>query len=717
MSTSHEAQRLLHEIYGYTAFRPGQQQVIDSIVNGHDTMAIMPTGGGKSICYQIPALLLPGVTLVVSPLISLMKDQVDALGRVGIPATYLNSTLSTEENNERVRKASQGKYQLIYVAPERLDSSIFRSLLHSLTVSFIAVDEAHCVSQWGHDFRPSYRMIAPLITQLSPRPIVAAFTATATAEVISDMKEALELRDPNTYFTSFARENLSLSVLRGVNKRNYIKRYLQTNPDDAGIIYTATRREADQLTQYLQQAGVQAGTYHAGLRDDQRKEAQERFLFDDTRIIVATNAFGMGIDKSNVRFVIHHNMPKNMESYYQEAGRAGRDGEPSECILLFESKDVQLQKYLLEQSDLTQERKAMEYQKLQAMMDYCYTQQCLTSSILNYFGETLVAPCGTCSNCTDTTEKSDITLEAQKIFSCIKRMRERFGISMIAKVLVGSKSKRIYQLQLEQLPTYGVMKDQGAKEVEDLIKFLIAERYLGLTDDQYPVVFLREQAVQTLLGNEKVYHKTTRVMSKIVSDNALFQELRQVRKQLAQDEGVPPYVIFNDASLREMSIRLPQTEEEMLLIKGVGTEKWKRYGLLFIEAIQTFLQHHPDFITTLDPIPVETQLLTPQTKENDNKEASHLLTLAQFQQGASITAIANERQLKERTVEAHLLRSAQEGFEINWDRLIPEQHEALILAAYNQLQEVKLKPIKENLPSTIEYGTIKAVLIKNGIWK
>jgi ATP-dependent DNA helicase RecQ len=621
-----QAQQILKQYYGYSSFREGQKGIIESILQGNDVLGIMPTGGGKSICYQIPALLLPGTTLVISPLISLMKDQIDTLDSMGIPATFINSSLTYPEVEKRIQKAGRGLYKLLYIAPERLEMERFMLLLQKLTISMVAIDEAHCISQWGHDFRPSYRSIATLLRQLPTRPIVAAFTATATPEVIDDIVHSLSLQNTNVFRNGFDRANLTYTVTRVADKKAYMQQWITERHKEAGIIYAATRKEVDAIYEYLRKSGVSVGKYHAGLSDTERNAAQEKFLFDDVRVMVASNAFGMGIDKSNVRYVLHYNMPRNMEAYYQEAGRAGRDSEPSECVLLFSPQDIMIQKFLIEQSMLPPERKANESKKLQAMIDYCHTPRCLRSYILQYFGEkNTPETCENCSQCNDIRERVNATTEAQQIFSCILRMRERYGVTLVANVLKGSKLKKLIELGFEQLPTYGLLAHQSDKMIIARINALIAEGYLAITEGQYPVVKLQTKAAAVLKGTEEVWLKPEENISSVSSkksgsrttgragstsrsnrqytgesygafidgaeemaDEALFERLRALRKDLAAKDRVPPYVIFPDSVLRELSQVCPTTEQAMLRIKGIGEAKFKRYGAVFMKVLQDY---------------------------------------------------------------------------------------------------------------------------------
>lgn len=695
-----QARKLLKQYFGYDEFRPGQAKIIESLLKRSDTVAIMPTGAGKSLCFQIPALLLPGVAFVISPLISLMKDQVDGLVSQGIPATFINSSLSGGEVNFRLQQLREEKYKLVYMAPERLTADGFQSVLRQLRVNLVAVDEAHCLSQWGHDFRPSYRNIKGFIDQLSVRPVIGAFTATATPEVKTDIMALLDLQRPEVYISGFDRPNLSFGVLRGENKHKFILEYVKANQNQAGIIYAATRKEVDGIYELLKLKGYAAGRYHAGLNDAERMQEQERFLYDDTRIMVATNAFGMGIDKSNVRYVLHHNMPRNMEAYYQEAGRSGRDGEPGECILLYGAQDPLLQKFLIDKSVEDFERKQHELRKLQAMVDYCHTPECQRAYILRYFGENAVSgDCGNCMNCNSGTERVDITVDAQKVFSCIYRMKERFGIAMVADVLKGSKNRKLLQLGLDGLSTYGLFAGRTLIDIKTLIQRLIATQYLYLTDSEYPVVKLADPAFPVMKNQATVWQKIF-VQREKAADNTLFEALRQLRKSIAEREQVPPYVVFADSTLKEMSERLPGTEAELRQVKGVGEQKLKRYGEEFLAAIRPF--RPADAVTAPAP-----------KKAESDKTPSHLLTLSLFQQGRTLEEIAEERQLTVVTVQNHLVRAGQEGHAIEWDRLIPPQYEQMILAAAQTVGTAALRPIKEALPEEVDYAAIRAVLCKH----
>ncbi|WP_088293687.1 DNA helicase RecQ [Bacillus mycoides] len=698
-----KAQELLASYFGYSSFRRGQDETIKNVLDGKDTVCIMPTGGGKSICYQIPALVFEGTTLVISPLISLMKDQVDTLVQNGISATYINSSISITEANQRIQLAKQGHYKLLYVAPERLDSMEFVDQLIDMKIPMIAIDEAHCISQWGHDFRPSYLHIHRILDYLPEKPLVLALTATATPQVREDICNTLGINQENTIMTTFERENLSFSVIKGQDRNAYLADYIRQNQKESGIIYAATRKVVDQLYEDLGKAGVSVSKYHAGMSDHDRNEQQELFLRDEISVMVATSAFGMGIDKSNIRYVIHYQLPKNMESYYQEAGRAGRDGLDSECILLYSSQDVQVQRFLIDQST-GESRFSNELEKLQNMTDYCHTEQCLQSFILQYFGEEPKEDCGRCGNCTDDRESIDVTRESQMVLSCMIRTNQRFGKQMIAQVLTGSKNKKVIEFNFHTLPTYGLLSNRSVKEVSEFIEFLISDELIAVEHGTYPTLKVTEKGKEVLLGKENVLRKERVETRQIVQDHPLFEVLREVRKEIAQGEGVPPFVIFSDQTLKDMCAKMPQSDSELLTVKGIGEHKLVKYGSNFLQAVQHFIEDNPNYAET-----IKTEVVSESKKSGKASANSHLETYEMYKQGIDLDEIAKERSLSRQTIENHLIRCFEDGMEVDWNSFVPAEYESLIETAV-QNAEGGLKSIKDQLPNEVSYFMIRAYL-------
>ena len=573
-----KAMEVLEKYFGYNSFREGQSEIISNILRGRDSLCIMPTGGGKSICYQIPALIFNGITLVISPLISLMKDQVDSINDIGIKAEYINSTQSLDEIKEILKRCYDGEVKLLYIAPERLESEYFNKMLRKLWISQVAVDEAHCVSMWGHDFRKSYRYIAPFIKSLNVRPVVTAFTATATTEVRKDILNLLELINPYAYLGSFNRENLSICVHKEEDKAEFVKDYIRNHEEFSGIVYCATRKEVDALYYYLNERGIEVVKYHGGLKDDEKNYYQEEFLKDNFNVMIATNAFGMGIDKSNVRYIIHFTLCKNLENYYQEIGRGGRDGEKTECHLLYNREDIRTLEYLI-YTTVGNTRKEIEIKKLQSMVDFCESDKCYRSFILNYFGDKDAKPyCNNCSNCLNNEELRDFTIEAQMILSCVYRTREQYGISVLVDILRGFKGPKIIQNNLDKLTTYGIMKEYSSKFIRDLIKTLLDLGYVNLKDGTYSMLKLNPKSIRILKSQEKVICKLSEDIEEKIENKDLFNKLKLWRKEKANILGIKPYIIFSDSTLIELANKVPKDKEQLLRIRGMGEKKFEKYG-------------------------------------------------------------------------------------------------------------------------------------------
>ena len=605
-----ELESLLKQYFGYTSFRPGQHEVIQTLLEGRDCLAIMPTGAGKSICFQLPALMMPGVTLVISPLISLMKDQVDSLVNQEIPATYINSQCTFEEAKARFAAIRAGRVKLVYISPERLENEFFTSFMQSLPISMFIIDEAHCVSQWGHDFRPSYCAIKDWIAALPKRPVVGAFTATATEKVKEDMMNLLGLEKERIFIGGFDRPNLYFRVVRTNRKLDFALSYVQQHREDSGIIYAATRKEVDRVYEELTRRGIRAGRYHAGLSDDVRRTMQDAFTYDRLQVIVATNAFGMGIDKSNVRYVIHYQMPKNIESYYQEAGRAGRDGAPGECILLFSRQDIMIQKFLIEQSVHDPQQQAVEFRLLNAMVRYCEGNHCLRHYILTYFGEhPSWQRCEKCGNCDQETVEEDMTEQVRSICLCVDELKGRFGMTMVCDILKGSQNAKVRRYGFENNSAFGMLGDFTLSEVRDMVRQCIDDGYLDQSDGKYPVVSLTADGRQALSGSRRIVQQKVVAADPVpelpkrqqkrragaIDEDALrplFDTLRAVRLELAKDEHIPPFVIFSDATLWDMAALKPDSLDAMSQIKGVGSFKLHKYGRQFVGAIQSYIDNH-----------------------------------------------------------------------------------------------------------------------------
>lgn len=643
----HTPEEALKVLFGYDSFRPGQKEVIESILSGRDVFAVMPTGAGKSVCYQIPAMLLPGITLVISPLISLMQDQVKALNEAGVSAAFINSALSENAYFETIRKAQQGLYKIIYVAPERLVTDGFLELAHSVCISMVTVDEAHCISQWGQDFRPSYMKIVEFVRTLATRPIISAFTATATVTVRDDIVCTLGLNKPYVLVTGFNRDNLFFQVDKPRNKDEYVIDYISQHPNDSGIVYCATRKNVDKLYDLLKDRGVSVAKYHAGMGQAERKKMQDDFVFDYTSIVVATNAFGMGIDKSNVRFVIHYNMPQSMENYYQEAGRAGRDGLDSKCILLFSPQDIVINRFLLdhkEMSDLDsvdrETVKERDTKRLQIMERYCYTTECLRNYILKYFGENPEKPCEDCGNCLREFETLDMTDAAKKIINCVYESKGRYGKTIIIDTVAGAKTARLEEIGATDYKSYGTLSAVNKNLLKRLIGQLVLEGYLLVGDYQVlklgNIMGLKNPEAKVLVkitDEDKLPERTTKAkktskgMESLTSAGfKLFDKLRELRLEIAREEGMPPYIIFSDKTLIDMAAKVPVSKSEMLAVSGVGENKYVKYGERFLGLIEKIIEDYPDLIKATENAGLPTvSVAKAKKKKKAGKEEFYLL--------------------------------------------------------------------------------------------
>lgn len=587
---------ILKEEFGYGTFRIGQKELIEKVLSGEKAMGIMPTGGGKSICYQLPATVLPGVTLVVSPLISLMKDQVDSLNEVGIPATFLNSTVEWHDREERMRYIETGAVKLLFVAPEKIVNDEFYSWLSQLDISLIAIDEAHVLSSWGHDFRSSYLEMIPSLKKLPGSPAWLALTATATQQVQDDLAGILDIPEQNVVKTGFKRANLTLKIERGVDKLKFVSDYVQSHAKESGIIYAGRREDVDNLYNYFQGKGIRIGRYHAGLSDEERHQQQEDFLYDRTDVIVATNAFGMGINKTNVRYVLHYSIPGTIESYYQEVGRAGRDGLPAEAVLLYAPADLNLHRFFIDKSLGDADYKLSLKNKLFKMSQYAETESCLMKFILDYFGEENTEPCGKCSNCLDNREIVDITADAQKALSCVVRMDQKYGKKMITRVLVGKDDVANDWRHFEKLSTFGIFKDNTLKQTSRLLDFLTANGFLKSSGGKYPILLLSDKGLDVLKGKtsvtrrkeEKVAAESKSIVADGSFDEELFEQLRKLRLNLAREQGIAPFMIFSDKTLKNMCQSMPTNSEEFLAVSGVGKVKLEQYGEKFISEIEQY---------------------------------------------------------------------------------------------------------------------------------
>lgn len=683
------ASDILKKYFGYDSFREGQEPIIQSILSGRDALAIMPTGAGKSLCYQVPALLLPGITLVISPLISLMQDQVKSLNEAGIHAAFINSSLTETQISKALDLASRGIYKIIYVAPERLESDRFMQFARNSEISMVTVDEAHCISQWGQDFRPSYLKIVEFIGRLPARPVVSAFTATATEEVKTDIECILKLDRPSVVVTGFDRENLYYSVehVAGKKKDAFVADYIRKHPDESGIIYCATRKNVDALYEMLFRSGVPVTSYHAGIDSNVRKKNQDDFIYDRAQVVVATNAFGMGIDKSNVRFVIHYNMPQSMENYYQEAGRAGRDGENSQCILLFSAQDVMIGKYLLanksfeemDEEDIELIRQRDAY-RLQVMEGYCKTTSCLRNYILEYFGEKIFSPCNNCGNCHRDYTETDMTAEAKWVVNCIAETRGRYGRNIVSGTLVGANRARLKEIGATAYRSYKALEQVNEKDVQILIDQMLREGYIVQSNGEYPVLqmgditALKKEDTRVLIRKfeEKSAPVSDRRKKARSTDSLtsagyrLFEELRSLRTAIAKEEGLPPYIIFSDKTLIDMCAKMPENRQEMLGVSGVGENKFRKYGQRFMDVVTEFIGANPNSVVSVQLEGENAEVSGDGSEDHGGKKQTNVgmrwtdeedeRLIAEFRSGMKVSEIAKAHGRTKGAVRSRLQR-------------------------------------------------------------
>ena len=706
---------LLKQYFGFTSFRPFQEEIIRDALAGKDVFALLPTGGGKSLCFQLPAMTRPGLTVVVSPLIALMKDQVDGLQASGVPATFLNSSLASGESRPRLRGLHQGEYRLLYVAPERLMLSGFLSDLQRWNVNLLAVDEAHCISEWGHDFRPEYRQLANL-RELFPTVPMMALTATATERVRKDIVTHLKLREPCRYVASFNRPNLTYRVFAKDQSYAQVLEFMRGRPRESGIVYCQARKTTESVANRLSEDGVRAKPYHAGLTPEERSRHQELFLRDEVRVICATIAFGMGINKPNVRFVVHYDLPKNIEGYYQETGRAGRDGLPSECVLLFSAGDVVKQLKFIEEKPDPKERQ-IAHSQLQQMVHYAESSSCRRRELLGYFGEEFETDdCGGCDNCLAPRDTYDGTLVAQKLLSCVYRVRQQsgfdFGLNQIVEVLTGADTENVRKWQHEKLSTYGIGQEHSRAEWKSIGRELVRLGLMSQAADKFNVVTLTADGL-AMLKQRKTVRLTrpvsapatkTRKTGEIACDEALFEQLRELRKRLADEKAVPPYIVFSDVSLRQMARDYPSTEGEFARITGVGQKKLVEYGAVFLQEIASYLGKNPRQIFADDSLSAPPAIPSRAALSDTMRE-----TLKQFRAGDSVEAIAARRGLTASTIFGHLAEATALGERIDIACFLKQEERAEIEAAFKQLGFAALSPVFSALGGRYDYGRLRLV--------